>query len=66
MSSDPAETVGGQAVIEGVMMRAPSGWAVAVRLPSGEIETRAEELPRLSSRSRAARMPFVRGVLVLG
>ena len=35
MSSDAAETVGGQAVIEGVMMRAPSGWAVAVRTPSG-------------------------------
>ena len=66
MSSDPAETVGGQAVIEGVMMRAPSGWAVAVRTPTGQIEARSEELPRLSSRSKAAKIPFVRGVLVLG
>jgi len=66
MSIEPSETVGGQAVIEGVMMRAPAGWAVAVRTPSGQIEARAEELPRLSSRSKAARVPFVRGVLVLG
>lgn len=66
MGASPEQTVGGQAVIEGVMMRAPSGWAVAVRLPSGSIETRSEELPRLSSRSRLARMPFVRGVMVLG
>lgn len=66
MGAEPNETVGGQAVIEGVMMRAPSGWAVAVRNPSGDIETRSEELPRLSSRSRAARTPFVRGVMVLG
>lgn len=66
MGASPEQTVGGQAVIEGVMMRAPSGWAVAVRLPSGAIETRSEELPRLSSRSRLARMPFVRGVMVLG
>jgi uncharacterized protein YqhQ len=66
MGASPEQTVGGQAVIEGVMMRAPSGWAVAVRLPSGAIETRCEELPRLSSRSRLARMPFVRGVMVLG
>lgn len=66
MGASPEQTVGGQAVIEGVMMRAPSGWAVAVRLPSGAIETRSEELPRLSSRSRLARMPFVRGVMGLG
>ncbi len=66
MSSDPQKTVGGQAVIEGVMMRAPSGWAVAVRTPNGSIDTRSEELPRLSSRSRLAKIPFVRGVMVLG
>lgn len=66
MSSDPQKTVGGQAVIEGVMMRAPTGWAVAVRTPNGAIETRSEELPRLSSRSRLAKIPFIRGVMVLG
>lgn len=59
-------TVGGQAVLEGVMMRSPSAWAVAVRRPDGVIEAIRHDLPRLSSRSRAARVPFLRGVLVLG
>ena len=63
---DPAATVGGQAVLEGVMMRAPSAWAVAVRRPDGVIEAARHELPRLSTRSAAARIPLVRGVMVLG
>ncbi len=46
-------------------MRAPSAWAVAVRRPDGVIEVQGNELPRLASRSRAARMPFLRGVMVL-
>jgi uncharacterized protein YqhQ len=66
MSRSPGATVGGQAVLEGVMMRAPNRWAVAVRRPDGVIEAISHELPRLSSRSRWARVPFVRGVLVLG
>lgn len=59
-------TVGGQAVIEGVMMRAPHAWAVAVRQPDGVITAIRNALPRLSSRSRWAKVPLVRGVLVLG
>jgi len=47
------------------MMRAPTAWAIAVRRPDGVIEAQHNELPRLSSRSRAARMPFLRGVMVL-
>lgn len=66
MTRPPGATVGGQAVIEGVMMRAPTRWAVAVRRPDGVIETRSDPLPRLSSRSRLARIPFFRGVMVLG
>jgi uncharacterized protein YqhQ len=66
MAQDPQKTVGGQAVIEGVMMRAPDGWAVAARNPEGRIEAQRGELPRLSTRSVAARIPFVRGVMVLG
>ncbi len=62
---DPAATVGGQAVIEGVMMRAPSAWSVAVRQPNGSIVARRTELGRLSERSRWARVPFIRGVFVL-
>lgn len=63
---DPRLSVGGQAVIEGVMMRAPDAWAVAVRRPGGVIEAVRHPLPRLSSRSRLARVPFIRGMLVLG
>lgn len=48
------------------MMRAPGAWAVAVRRPDGAIEAARHPLPRLSSRSRLARMPFMRGVMVLG
>ncbi len=59
-------SVGGQAVLEGVMMRAPGAWAVAVRRPDGVIEAQRHELPRLSSRSKLARWPFTRGVMVLG
>jgi len=66
VSRAPGATVGGQAVIEGVMMRAPAKWAVAVRRPDGVIEAVSHDLPRLSSRSRWARVPFIRGVLVLG
>ncbi len=62
---DPAKTVGGQAVLEGVMMRAPSAWSVAVRQPNGEIVARRDDLARLSERNAAAKIPLVRGVLVL-
>lgn len=47
-------------------MRAPTGWAVAARNPEGRIVVRSDELPRLSSRSLLARVPFIRGVMVLG
>ena len=57
--------MGGQAVLEGVMMRAPSAWSVAVRNPDGDIVVRRDELPRLSERNRAAKIPFLRGMLVL-
>ena len=65
-SAKAALTVGGQAVLEGVMMRGPQAWAVAVRRPDGVIEAARHPLPRLSSRSRLANIPFIRGVLVLG
>ncbi len=47
------------------MMRAPSAWAVAVRRPDGMIEAISHDLPRLSARSKWAKVPFVRGVMVL-
>lgn len=58
-------TVGGQAVIEGVMMRAPAAWAVAVRAPSGGIEAIRHRVPALTERSPLGKAPFLRGVLVL-
>jgi uncharacterized protein YqhQ len=64
--AQPQTSVGGQAVLEGVMMRAPTAWAVAVRKPDGVIEAVRHALPRLSSRSALAKVPLVRGVLVLG
>jgi uncharacterized protein YqhQ len=50
--------------MEGVMMRAPSRWAVACRRPDGSIISQRNELP-LSGRSPLRRVPFIRGVLVL-
>ncbi|MGH8958955.1 MAG: DUF1385 domain-containing protein [Acidimicrobiia bacterium] len=52
-------------MIEGVMMRAPSAWAVAVRRPDGGLVGRRNRLPRLQERNPWARIPFVRGIFVL-
>jgi len=65
LSRPPGASVGGQAVIEGVMMRAPEAWAVAVRRPDGVIEAKRNELPGIVSRSKWAKMPFLRGIFVL-
>jgi uncharacterized protein YqhQ len=48
------------------MMRAHSAWSVAVRAPDGNIVGRREHLARLSERNRAARVPLIRGIFVLG
>ena len=56
---------GGQALIEGVMMRGRTTVAMSVRPPSGEILTYSEQLPAALSRGRWMRIPFVRGVFVL-
>jgi uncharacterized protein YqhQ len=65
LSRSPGASVGGQAVIEGVMMRAPDAWAVAARRPDGVIEARRHELPALSSRNQLAKVPLLRGIFVL-
>ncbi len=57
--------VGGQAVIEGVMMRSPTSFAIAVRKPNGEIATLVEPLKMLSERSRLFKLPIIRGVITL-
>ncbi|HEV2417405.1 MAG TPA: DUF1385 domain-containing protein [Terriglobia bacterium] len=58
--------VGGQAVIEGVMMRSPHSWAVAVRKMSGSMAVLQEHLDRPSERRPWLRYPLVRGLGVLG
>jgi uncharacterized protein YqhQ len=58
--------VGGQAVLEGVMMRSPHAWAIACRRPSGEISVHSEPLERLSEKHRWMGWPVVRGVITLG
>ncbi|GAQ95774.1 uncharacterized conserved protein YqhQ [Thermodesulfovibrio aggregans] len=55
-------TIGGQAVIEGVMMKSKEGWAVAVRNPEGEIVIKSEKLKKPSM---LAKIPLVRGFFIL-
>ena len=58
--------VGGQAVLEGVMMRGVSTWAVAVRTPHGSIDVTSEPLVSWAKRHRVLRWPVIRGVAALG
>jgi uncharacterized protein YqhQ len=57
--------LGGQAVLEGVMMRGVSTWSVAVRKPDGEVEVTSEPLVSWAKRHRFLRLPVVRGVVAL-
>src|SRR5881397_2417632 len=57
--------IGGQAVIEGVMMRSPHSFAVAVRRPSGTIAVTQEYLERPSERHRWLKLPVLRGLATL-
>jgi len=59
-------TYGGQAVLEGVMMRSPSSWAVAVRTPEGDITEVVREIESPMQRRKVWRLPVVRGVIALG
>src|SRR2546423_1908800 len=61
-----ASTVGGQAVLEGVMMRGPGNWAVAVRTPSGDIAQVSRSIESQMARHRLLRLPIVRRVMALG
>ena len=61
--ADQVRYVGGQAVVEGVMMRGQSNWAVAVRTPEGAIDLAVYPVPGWSQ--RWGRVPLVRGVVAL-
>src|SRR6266852_2336509 len=58
--------VGGQAVLEGVMMRGPSNWAVAVRKPDGDIAEVHQPIKSPMARHLVFRLPVIRGVIALG
>ena len=64
--------IGGQAVMEGIMMRNGSEYSVAVRKENGEIEVKKETYKGVGSKCRLFRLPFIRGIfsfvdsLVLG
>ena len=70
MSDEPAKPkpfyYGGQAVLEGVMMRGQEAWSLAVRRPKGEIYLEQHALAPLASRVRLFKLPFFRGIGVLG
>src|SRR5271169_7099585 len=66
LESGEETLVGGQAVLEGVMMRSPHAWAIACRKPSGEVVTMSEPLERPSEKHQWMAWPIVRGVMTLG
>jgi uncharacterized protein YqhQ len=57
---------GGQAVVEGVMMRGRDVWAVAVRRPDGSIHVESHDIRSIADRVPALRAPGIRGVIALG
>src|SRR4051812_22274061 len=65
-SGEEATLVGGQAVLEGVMMRSPHAWGIAVRKPSGELVTHSAGLDRPSEKHKWLGWPFIRGLATLG
>jgi uncharacterized protein YqhQ len=66
LESGEETLVGGQAVLEGVMMRSPHAWAIACRKPSGEVVTMSEPLARPSEKHKWMAWPILRGVVTLG
>lgn len=57
--------VGGQAVIEGVMMRGSKGQATAIRKPNGKIEIDVKKMVPLTKKYKFLNIPFIRGIFVL-
>src|SRR6516165_11630811 len=66
LESGEETLVGGQAVLEGVMMRSPHAWGISVRRPDGTVSTHSEPLERLSEQHKWMGWPVVRGVITLG
>jgi uncharacterized protein YqhQ len=57
--------VGGQAVMEGVLMRSPNFWGVAVRTAGGVVDVQAEPFRSITRKTRLFRLPIIRGFLSL-
>lgn len=66
LESGEETLVGGQAVMEGVMMRAPHSYCVAVRKPDGEVVTEEAPLGRVSDKYPIFKLPVFRGIGTLG
>ena len=66
LESGEETLVGGQAVMEGVMMRAPHSYCVAVRKPSGELVTEEQPIHRMSEKYPIFKLPILRGLGTLG
>jgi len=66
LESGEETLVGGQAVLEGVMMRSPHAWGITVRRTSGEMVSHSEPLERPSDKHQWMAWPLVRGVVTLG
>lgn len=56
-------SIGGQALIEGIMMQGPKGAAMSVRLPDGSIDTEMLEVKHLRDKFKPAKLPLIRGVV---
>lgn len=54
--------IGGQAVLEGIMMKNQERYAVSVRRPDGKIETKVEEYKGIAGDSKWKKLPFIRGI----
>jgi uncharacterized protein YqhQ len=65
-SGEETTLVGGQAVLEGVMMRSPHAWGICIRKPDGTLATHSEPLEKLSDKHKWMGWPFVRGIMTLG
>jgi uncharacterized protein YqhQ len=66
LESGEETLVGGQAVLEGVMMRSPHAWAITVRKHGGEMVSHSELLERLSEKHKWMGWPVIRGIMTLG
>ena len=58
-------TIGGQALIEGIMMLGPEKYAISIRKPDGEIELKVDDAKSLKQKFKFCAFPFIRGVIGL-